>query len=118
MKQITYNGGSIVTGNAIAEALLGYATAISDAANSVAIDVTVLEENGETSIHTILLGPASQLDVADVDAILEEENEQRFPVPEMPQVGIKGKVESSGDAGRTAQDFDKFMAEIDDGLGQ
>jgi hypothetical protein len=36
----------------------------------------------------------------------------------MPLVGISGTVESNGDAGRTAQDFDQMMGEIDDGLGQ
>ena len=118
MKRFTFSGGSIVTGNGIAEALLKYTTMVTGAENSVTVDVTVLEENGETSIHTILLSPASHFDVADVGGMSEEEEERRFPVPEMPQVGIKGTVESTGDARRTAKDFDQFMAEIDNGLGQ
>jgi hypothetical protein len=118
MKRITFSGGSIVTGNAITAALLDYTTTVADAENSVTVDITVLEENGETSMHTLLLSPASQFDVADVGGITEEEEALRFPVPEMPQVGIIGTVEVNGDAGRTAHDYNQVMQEIDDGLGQ
>ena len=118
MKRITFGGGSIVTGNAITAALLEYTTTVADAEDSVTVDITVLEENGETSVHTLLLSPASQFDVADVGGISEEEEARRFPVPEMPQVGISGRVESNGDARRTAHDFDQMMGEIDEGLGQ
>ncbi|MEX1078553.1 MAG: hypothetical protein WED09_05545 [Homoserinimonas sp.] len=118
MKRITYSGGSIVTGNAITAALLDYTTSVADAENSVTVDITVLEENGETSIHTLLLSPASQFDIADVGGISEEEEARRFPVPDMPQVGISGAVETSDDAARTADDFNLVMDEIDEGLGQ
>jgi hypothetical protein len=118
MKRITYGGGSIVTGNAITAALLEYTTTVADAENSATVDITVLEENGETSVHTLLLSPASQFDVADVGGIGEAEEAKRFPVPEMPQIGISGTVETNGDAGRTAEDFDSMMGEIDEGLGQ
>jgi hypothetical protein len=118
MKRITYGGGSLVTGNAITAALLEYTTTVADAENSVTVEITVLEENGETSVHTLLLSPASQFDVADVGGISEEEEARRFPVPRMPKVGISGKVESSGDATATARDFDSVMSDIDNGLGQ
>ena len=118
MKRITYSGGSIVTGNAITAALLHYTTTVADAENSVTVDITVLEENGETSVHTLLLSSGSQFDVADVGGIPEAEEARRFPVPKMPLVGISGRVESNGDAGRTADNFDQMMGEIDEGLGQ
>jgi len=118
MKRITYGGGSIVTGNAITAALLEYTTSVADAENSVTVEITVLEENGETSVHTLLLSPASQFDVADVGGISDEDEAARFPVPEMPQVGIVGTVETGVHAGRTADDFNSIMREIDDGLGQ
>ncbi|MCS5718748.1 hypothetical protein N1027_11450 [Herbiconiux sp. CPCC 205763] len=118
MKRITYSGGSIVTGNAITAALLDYTTTVADAENSVTVDITVLEENGETSVHTLLLSQASQFDVADVGGITEEEEARRFPVPEMPQIGISGTVEQNGDASREAEDFNRLMDEIDEGLGQ
>lgn len=118
MKRITYSGGSIVTGNAITAALLAYTTTVADAANSVTVDITVLEENGETSVHTLLLSPASQFDVADVGGISEEEEAKRFPVPVMPMIGITGLVETNGDASETATDFDLMSRDIEDGLGQ
>jgi hypothetical protein len=118
MKRITYSGGSIVTGNAITAALLEYTTTVPDGEKNVTVEITALEDSGETSLHTILLGPATQLDVADVDGMSEEDEARRFPVPEMPQVGITGTVEANDDARRTANDVDRVMAEIDEGLGQ
>jgi hypothetical protein len=118
MKRITYSGGSIVTGNAITAALLEYTTTVADAENSVTVDITVLEENGETSVHTLLLSPASQFDVADVGGMTDVEEAERFPVPVMPQVGISGTVETTDDARSTAADINDIMREIDDGLGQ
>ncbi|MFB2583713.1 hypothetical protein [Herbiconiux liukaitaii] len=115
MKRITYSGGSIVTGNAITSALLAYTTSVVDAEHSVTVDITVLEENGETSVHTFLLGAASQFDVADVGGISAEEEERRFPVPEMPQVGIVGVTETNGDAEQTAEDFNRMIDELDEG---
>lgn len=117
MKRITFSGGTLVTSDAITAALLEYTTTVTDIENSVTVEVTVLEDNGETSVHTLLLSPASQFDVADVRGISADEEARRFPVPVMPQIGIVGTVESGGDAARTAADFDKFSNEIDDGLG-
>jgi hypothetical protein len=120
MKHMTYNGGSIVTSDAITTALLSYLTSAADAENSVAVDVTVLGENNETSLHTLVLSPASQFDVVDVDVegMTEEEEAARFPVPEMPMIGITGTIENTGDAGRTAEDFNRMTNEIENGLGQ
>ena len=118
MKRITFSGGSIVTGNAITAALLDYTTSVADAENSVTVDITVLEDNGHTAVHTLLLSPASQFDVVDVGGIPEDEEAERFPVPELPQIGIVGRVESNNDAADAAEDFEKMLQEIDEGLGE
>jgi hypothetical protein len=118
MKRITYSGGSFVTGNAITTALLQYTTSVADVENSVTVDLTVLEENGETSVHTLLLSPASQFDVSDVGGIGAEEEARRFPVPHLPMIGITGVVETNDDAQDTAADINRMVAEIEDGLGQ
>jgi hypothetical protein len=118
MKRITYSGGSLVTGNAITAALLDYTTTVADAESSVTVDITVLEDNGDTSIHTLLLSPASQFDVADAGGIPEDQEADRFPVPVLPAVGITGRVESGTDAADTARDLDAMMGDIDNGLGQ
>jgi hypothetical protein len=118
MKRITYSGGSIVTSNAITAALLEYTTTVADAENSATVDITVLEENGETSVHTLLLSPASQFDVADVGGVTAENEAARFPLPAMPQIGISGTVETNSDAADTAEDINSLMDEIEHGLGQ
>lgn len=118
MKRITFAGGSIVTGDAITEALLRHTTSVPDSDSSFTIDVTVLEPTGETSIHTLLLSPTSQLDITDADGISVEDEARFFPVPELPQVGIIGTVAPGGSASAAAADFDKILNEIDDGLGQ
>lgn len=120
MKRISFGGSSIVTGNAITAAILEYTTTVADAENSITVDITVLEEGGETSVHTLVLGPGSQFDVVDVrDAggISEDDEARWFPVPEMPQVGIVGKVEVAGRGNRSAEEFDSLSREIDEGFG-
>jgi hypothetical protein len=119
MKRITYSGGSLVTGNAITAALLEYTTTVADAENSVTVDITVLEDNGETSVHTLLLSPASQFDVADAGGLSEAEEADRFPVPDLPQVGIAGNVDSDDQGAEdTADDVNAVMSDIDHGLGE
>ena len=117
MKRIKYSGGSIVTGNAITLALLEYTTTVADAEHSVTVDITVLEDNGDTSVHTLLLSPTTMFDVADVGGV-DEDEALRFPVPQLPVVGITGTVEKNGDAKATARDIDAMMGDIDHGLGQ
>lgn len=118
MKRITFAGGSVVTGNAITAALLEYTTTMAAAEKGVTVDITVLEEDGETSVHTLVLSPASQFDVADVDGLTEGEEERRFPLPEMPQIGIVATMDTPSEAARTADDVNLIMGEIDQGLGQ
>ncbi|WP_104176564.1 hypothetical protein [Cryobacterium sp. Y50] len=120
MKRITHNGGSIVTSNTSTTALLDYITSVADSDHSVSVDVTVLEANDETAVHTLVLSPNSEFDVVDVDieGMTEKEEAARFPLPEMPIIGIIGTIETTGDAGRTAEDFNLVASEIDRGLGQ
>ncbi|OUE23116.1 hypothetical protein [Clavibacter michiganensis] len=113
MKRITFSGGSIVTSDAITKALLDYTTSVADAENSVTVDITVLEMNGDTSVHTLLLSPASQFDVADVGGISDKESD-RFPVPDLPPVGISAGVEVGPEAADRAAEIDRIMADIDE----
>ena len=124
MKRITYAGGSLVTGAAVAAALLEYSTNIAIDATNVSVDVPVLEANGTTSIHTILLGPSSQFDVSDVDGkTTDAEEEGRFPVPELPSTVTTGSVAvtavvPSAAAEASARAFDDAVAHIENGLDQ
>ena len=117
MKRITYSGGSIVTGSAVTAALLKYLTTLAAAENSVTVDIVVLEDSGATAVHTLLLSPASEIDVVEVGGMAEDEEARRFPVPEFPEVGITATVERNNDASETAEDFNAVMGDIDSGLG-
>jgi ribonuclease PH len=118
MKRITYSGGSIITSDASAIALLDYISSVADADNNVTVDVTALEEHNETSVHTLVFNSTTEFDINDVDGMTVEEETARFPLPELPIIGIVGIVETTGDASRTADDFNSIAAEIDNGLGQ
>ncbi|WP_394769338.1 hypothetical protein [Lacisediminihabitans sp.] len=122
MKRITYAGGSIVTGNAVAAALLDYATQIASNANSSTVDIPVLEDDGTTSIHTLLVGPATQLDVSDVsdaEGVSAEDEVEEFPIPDLPIIGMAALTPSPADESQAesdAQHFDRAVDELEEGL--
>lgn len=116
MKRITYAGGSIVTGNAVTKALLDFATHIASDATSVAVDIPVLESDGTTSTHTILLGPSTQFDVSDADHLSEEDEARKFPVPDLPTNATVAAAEPSAQAEEAADAFNRAVAHIDNDL--
>ncbi|TFB49879.1 hypothetical protein [Cryobacterium tagatosivorans] len=116
MKRITYAGGSIVTGSAVTDALLEFATNVASDSSSVAVDVPVLEEDGTTTIHTLLLGPGMQFDVSDVELLSADEEERLFPVPDLPQIGIVAVSRPSVQADKDAAAFNREVANIENGL--
>lgn len=118
MKRISYAGGSIITGSAVAEALLEFATNVASDANSVAVDIPVLEPDGETTTHTILLGPSTQFDVSEVDLLSAEEEARLFPVPDLPTNGIVAAAAPSAQAEEDAEAFNRAVAHIENGLNQ
>ena len=59
--RLNYAGGTMVTTDAIAEALTEYSAALARAGTSVAIDVPGLTVEGTQGDFRLLLGPASQI---------------------------------------------------------
>jgi hypothetical protein len=99
MKQVNYDGHSLVTGSAVADALVSYAANVARMTTSTVVEIPVLEEGGEVGSHTLLLnsgtaleivqaddGPTSDDGAAAADAAREAE---RFPVPKFQSVGGK-----------------------------
>jgi hypothetical protein len=117
MKRISYAGGFLVTGDAVTEAILGYATRVATVATSVTVNIPVLDDSGNTEVHTLLLGPATQLDVSDAPEISVSNEDELFAVPELPTIGRTAVVGATGDAASNAKNFDRAVAEIDAGLG-
>lgn len=76
MDRINYAGDSLLTGSAIAHALLDYAQALSQAGASATVVVPVIDDRGERTRAEVLVGPASQLlattVVTDIDEIVDD----------------------------------------------
>ena len=119
MKRIPYAGGSILTGDDIAEALLDYVVEHSSGEESVAVDIRVLELDGTTRTHTLVLGPATELDVADVPGESQEGELELFPLPIFPPGRILAVEEPSAEAEAEAEfhaaDFNRAVADIEQG---
>lgn len=118
MKQVTFAGGSIITGSDIADALLRLVGDLPLTGSSVSVDIPVLESNGKTTTHTLLLAPGVVLDVADVDGIDDEEERERFPVPALPPRGMVAQPEDRTEALRKSRALDDAIAHTDEGLGR
>lgn len=61
MDRIHYAGDSVVTGSAIAEALLEYAEALAKQNTSATVDIPAVLDDGSVGRSKFLIGPASQL---------------------------------------------------------
>ncbi|MEO7147048.1 MAG: hypothetical protein ABIW81_08115 [Terrimesophilobacter sp.] len=121
MKRIAYAGGTIETGDAVADALLDYVTTVSQSEINVSVDIPVREANGGVTTHTLVLGPATQLDVSDVEVAGSTNEEVDFPVPELWKSTEEAQSEPPDEAAQAARDFDEAVAEIDhnlDGMGE
>jgi len=119
MKSITFASGTLITGSAVAAALLDHVSQMSSANTSSAVDIPVLESNGTITTHTIVVSSAIQFDVADADG---EDNpfdeDERFPVPEFPELDTMVAVVPPTTAAEDASNFDRAVAELDTILDQ
>lgn len=61
MDLIRYAGESVLTGSAIAAALLEYAEVLAKANTSTTVDIPIRNEDGTIGRSKFLIGPASQL---------------------------------------------------------
>jgi hypothetical protein len=72
MDRLHYAGDSILTGTAIARALLEYAQALAQADTAATVQIPFVNEQGERGNSDILVGPASQLISNSVDVPYDE----------------------------------------------
>jgi hypothetical protein len=61
MRRIRYAGGTFLTGDREAEAILRYAAALANANRAAPLSVPGLDEDGHVDHYEILMGPASQI---------------------------------------------------------
>jgi hypothetical protein len=94
MKRILYSGGTIVTGDEVADAILEYASELARHDSSDTLDVPTLTDTGLAGHTQLLLGPASQFVVEEyetssddpiddglVDTIREKTSHLQAPKP-------------------------------------
>ncbi len=82
MDRIHYAGESVLTGSAIAAALLEYAEVLAKAGTSATVDVPTREPDGSVGRSTFLIGPASQLiseaERSEYEELVDDELVERF----------------------------------------
>ncbi|MCU1525492.1 MAG: hypothetical protein JWO18_2386 [Microbacteriaceae bacterium] len=106
MKQVNYGSETLITGSRAADALIDYAERVARLHTSAKVDLEVLEKNGTTRTHSLLLGAVDHLDIFEVDDDQSSEDEaERFPVPSFPPLGSRAiplkpdEVDESTDVG-------------------
>jgi hypothetical protein len=116
MKSITFASGTIVTGSAVAKALVDYVASLSGSVTSSSIEIPVQEANGTIAMHTIVLGSAVQFDIADIDGVVSEEDEEsQFPVPSMPEEKMVAVIPDATED-LDSENFNKAVDDIENML--
>lgn len=76
MKAIHYAGETVLTGDAIADALVLYAGALARRETAATVDIPVRSPDGSVNTASVLLGPASQIvalpEHSDFDEVIDE----------------------------------------------
>lgn len=75
VKRLLYAGGSFVTGDRIADAVLAYAAELANAGKAVKLDVPALDLEQQRERISIIIGPASQILAEPVSVGLEMDDE-------------------------------------------
>jgi hypothetical protein len=78
MREVAYAGGTFVTGDDIAEALLEYAAELANAARAATVHVPARGTLGQDVDVAIVIGPSSQLMSAPSDLASDEPDGTQF----------------------------------------
>ncbi|NQX12506.1 hypothetical protein HQQ80_12770 [Microbacteriaceae bacterium VKM Ac-2855] len=96
MRRIIYDGNALVTSVSVADAVIAYAAEVIRLGTSSTVDIPVLESNGTILQHTILIGPATQLEVVDIDGESAAVSEDDFEMPAFaPLLSVGAPVHSA-----------------------
>ncbi len=77
VKRILYAGGSFLTGDSIADAVLDYAAELANAGKAAKLDVPALDLEQQPEQVSLVIGPASQL-LAEPIAVGQEIEDAAF----------------------------------------
>jgi hypothetical protein len=77
MKQIAYGGGSLVTGDDIADALLDLSAALANSGRAMRIEVPAIDGDHNPETVSVVIGPASQM-IGETVLLGDEITDERF----------------------------------------
>ena len=69
---IMYAGETLMTGDAIAEALLNYSAALAESGSASTVEIPTISDDGTRSTAKVLVGPASQIVAKPVESSFDE----------------------------------------------
>ena len=110
MKRIFHPGGSIVTGSALADAVMLYAEALSNRRETDVVDIPVISDDGSPGRAQFLIGASSQLvSVTSADGLAELTETATTEALHLKVIG-GGRPPSSAWAGAVvgSPQFDEF----------
>jgi hypothetical protein len=108
MRRVYYSSGSIVTGDAIADAVLEYAEALAKDGRADIVEVPVVLPSGRIGAATLLIGPTSQL------ASVTEESDLPVPTDDALVEELKQRSRKLGSPRPAAHQYAEFLATQED----
>lgn len=115
MDRIHYAGGELLTGSAIADAIVDYAAALAARRSAASIDIPIRARDGSTARAHLLIGPASQLlsepVETDLDELVDDELVSRLRAATTALSTVRPLVEAADsgfddDGGRDTDELD------------
>lgn len=108
MKNIHYAGEVLMTGDAIADAVVQYAETLAQHETSASIDIPVITEDGNATEASFLLGPASQLIALPVQSsFADPEGTELVEEIRLRRARLNGmQIRPSDDADSSYMDYD------------
>lgn len=103
MKRLLYGGGSFVTGDRIADAVLDYAAELANAGKAVRLDVPALDLEQREEHVSMVVGPASQI-FAEPVSVGQEMDDEPFITQLRRKTSVLRSKSGTGDGGDAAGD--------------
>ena len=99
VKRILYAGGSFLTGDGIADAVLDYAAELANAGKAAKLDVPALDLEQRPELVSLLVGPASQI-LAEPVSLGQEIDDETFTAQLRRKTRVlQSKMGTGGDGG-------------------
>ena len=98
VKRILYAGGSFLTGDGIADAVLTYAAELANAGKATKLEVPALDLEQRPALVSLLVGPASQI-LAEPVSVGQEIEDETFTSQLRRKTKVLQSKSGTGDGG-------------------